>query len=151
MKDLHGEASRTVGASVQQCLALLEDVAAYPSWYPDVVRGIEVLEEDGAGAVIRARAKLHAAAGPISRDLSVVLGVVRAPDRVTLSRVAHERTDRERFSVDWRVAPASTDRARIDLALDASLDVPRLVPLGGIGDAMAGGFVDAAARALERG
>ncbi len=150
MKDLHGAASRTVDVSVERCMALLEDVARYPAWYPDVVREIEVLEEDAAGVVTRARARLHAAAGPISRELAVVLGIVRAPGRVTLSRVPHERTDRERFIVDWRVAPAGEAGARIDLALDASLDVPRLVPLGGIGETMAGGFVAAAARALAR-
>ncbi len=57
------------------------------------------------------------------------------------------RGDREQFSVTWHVREAEGG-AEIDLALDANLSVPRLVPLGGIGNGVARGFVDAAARAL---
>jgi hypothetical protein len=48
--------------------------------------------------------------------------------------------------VTWHVdAPA---HAQIRLDLHANLSVPRFLPLGGIGDAVADGFVNAAARAL---
>ncbi len=150
MKDLFGSASMTVRASEDECLALLGDVARYPQWYPDVVRSVEVVEQDGGGVATRARATLHAAAGPISRDLKLLLSVTREPGVVKLARVPHEVTDRERFEVRWTVEPAG-DGARIAVSLAAALDVPRLVPLGGIGDTMANGFVAAAARALEGG
>ena len=39
--------------------------------------------------------------------------------------------------------------AEIGLDLAASLDVPRLLPVGGIGEAMAEGFVAAAANQLR--
>lgn len=151
MKDLHGEASRTVNAPAERCLELLEDVAGYTSWYPEVVRHIEVLDHDDDGRASRARATIHAAAGPIARDLDIVLRVEHRPGRVTLSRIANERSDPERFIVAWRVDQAEADRSRIHLGLEATLDVPRLVPLGGIGDTMANGFAAAAARAVEGG
>ena len=41
---------------------------------------------------------------------------------------------------------AGPTQIRLDLA--ANLDVPRFVPLGGVGDSMADGFVSAATREL---
>jgi hypothetical protein len=48
--------------------------------------------------------------------------------------------------VNWFVAGGPSTSIRLDLA--ANLDVPRFLPLGGIGDAMAAGFVTAATREL---
>src|SRR5581483_7395835 len=111
MKDLFGSASATVRASEDACLELLGDVARYPHWYPDVVRDVEVVEQDGAGVATQARATLHAAAGPISRDLQLLLSVRREPGVVTLARVPHQPSDRERFEVRWTVAPAEAGGA----------------------------------------
>jgi hypothetical protein len=127
---------------------MLGDIEGYPRWYPDVVRGVEVVDRDGDGLATRARARLHAAAGPLSRDLELLLSVSRRAEEVKLARVPNETTDRERFEVRWTVRPGDGDGCRIEVALAATLDVPRLVPLGGIGDSMASGFVAAAARAL---
>jgi len=148
MKDLHGEATRTVSASQRACLDLLGDVEAYPRWYPQVVRAVEVLQRDG-DRVTRVRATLHAAVGPLNRDLDLVLGVSLDPDTVRLARELNERSDRERFEVLWRTHEDGSGQTRLALALDASLDIPRFVPTGGLAEQLASGFVDAAARELD--
>lgn len=150
MKELQGRAAAPVAAERGRVLDLLADLEAYPSWHPEVVRSVEVVERDADGQPSRARAKLHAAVGPIARDFDLLLAVTRSPDTVRLSRVPHEPTDPERFEVTWTLGNGSGAR-ELRLALDANLDVPRLVPLGGVGDAMARGFVAAAVRRLEQG
>ena len=147
MKELTGNASATTAASPTQCLALLEAIDEYPSWAGDIVREAEVLERDGAGHPTRARAKLHVERGPLTRDFDLLFDVkVDAGGTVALSRVPHQASDKERFDVTWRVSGAGS--ARIELQLGANLDVPRLVPLGGVGDSMAADLVNAATRAL---
>jgi ribosome-associated toxin RatA of RatAB toxin-antitoxin module len=144
VKELHGSASGEAAASPERCLDLFSDVESYPRWYPDVVRNVEVVSRNARGHPSRVRATLHVAVRPLSRDLALTLDVTCGPRTVRLVRVPHERSDQERFSVTWSVAPAGTG-SRIDLALDAALDIPRLVPLpGGIGDTLAQGFVGAA-------
>jgi ribosome-associated toxin RatA of RatAB toxin-antitoxin module len=147
VKELSGDASAAVSASPDQCLALLAAVDRYPSWYPDVVRAVEVLERDRSGRPSRVRAKLHLAQGPLSKDFDLLMAVtVQPPSTVKLSRVRIDASDQEQFDVIWHVdAPA---HAQIRLELRANLSVPRFLPLGGIGDGVADGFVRAAARAL---
>jgi ribosome-associated toxin RatA of RatAB toxin-antitoxin module len=149
VKDLHGSASQPVNASQELCLELLADVESYPRWYPEVVRGIEVVKRDAATVAQQVRAILHAAVGPINRDLELQLAVTRGSDTVALTRVPHERSDRERFEVNWRVVAAGAQQARIELSLLASLDLPRLLPVGGLADTLATGFVGAAVRELS--
>jgi ribosome-associated toxin RatA of RatAB toxin-antitoxin module len=151
VKDLHGSAAQPVNTVPERCLELLADVESYPRWYPEVVREIEVLERDAAGAAQQVRAILHAAVGPINRDLELRLGVTRGADTVVLARVPHAGSDRERFEVNWRVVRAGAQQARIELSLAASLDVPRLLPVGGLADTLATGFVSAAVRELSHG
>ncbi|MGN6872688.1 MAG: hypothetical protein ACTHMY_30230 [Solirubrobacteraceae bacterium] len=147
MKELTGNASATTAASPAECLALLEAIDAYPSWAGDVVKEAEVLERDGAGHPTRARAKLHVERGPLTRDFDLTLDVkVDLGGTVTLSRIPHQSSDKERFDVIWKVGSAQSQR--IELQLGANLDVPRLVPLGGVGDSMAADLVNAATRAL---
>jgi hypothetical protein len=112
-----------------------------------VVRSVDVLERDPTGQPTRVHAKLHLAQGPLSKDFDLEMTVtVQPPGTVQLTRVPHEPSDEERFEVTWHVdAPA---HAQIRLDLHANLSVPRFLPLGGIGDAVADGFVNAAARAL---
>ena len=145
MKDLSGSASASVAAPLENCLALVESVEAYPSWYPDVVRSVDVLERDPDGAATKARTDLHLSQGPLSRDFQAVMAVeVQRPTRVRLHRIPHHPGDEERFEVIWTLA-----EGQIALELLASLPVPRLLPIGGIGDSVAQGFVAAAVRALE--
>jgi Polyketide cyclase / dehydrase and lipid transport len=142
VKELRGGASAAVRAKPPRCLEVLSDLEGYARWHPELVRDVRRLDGD------RARAVLHVAWGPVNRDLDVTLAVKREGQRIRLIREAHERSDHERFEVTWNVEPVGAG-ARIDLALDAALDVPRLLPLGGIADAMAQGFVAAAARELD--
>jgi hypothetical protein len=93
------------------------------------------------------------ARGPLFRDFELVLSVDVRPGRsVTLTRLPNEPSDSEEFVVTWRFDRVKDcDRTKIHVQLDANLDVPRLVPLGGLGDAVAEGFVAAAISELESG
>ncbi len=147
MKELSGAATVAVTAPQEQCLALLAAVEGYPTWYPEVVRAVDVLERDPSGQATRVRTKLHLSQGPLSKDFDLEMDVtVQPPRNVQLSRIPHEATDGERFDVTWHVDPQP--QAQIRLELRANLAVPRLLPIGGIGDAVADGFVQAAARTL---
>ena len=145
MKELSGSASAEVAAPLENCLALVESVEAYPSWYPEVVKAVDVLERDAQGTATKIHAKLHLSQGPLKRDFELTMAVgVDRPATVRLTRIPHGPDDEERFEVVWRLA-----EHRIAVELSAMLPVPRFVPLGGIGDTAARGFVDAAVRALD--
>jgi hypothetical protein len=147
VKELTGSASATTAASPAESLALLEAIDAYPRWAGDLVKEAAVLERDGAGHPTRARAKLHVERGPLTRDFDLLFDVtVDAAGTIALRRVPHQSSDKERFDVTWTVGGAQS--TRIELQLAANLNVPRLVPLGGVGDAMAADLVSAATRAL---
>ncbi|MGH2886807.1 MAG: SRPBCC family protein [Solirubrobacteraceae bacterium] len=149
MKELTGTASAATAASPQQAMALLEAIERYPAWHPDVVKHAEVIERDAAGHPTRARTRLHVERGPLTRDFDLVMSVTVDPTgTITLNRIREESGDKERFDVTWRVDGGAQTRIRLELA--ASLDVPRLVPLGGVGDSMAEGLVSAATRELSR-
>ncbi|HYZ79621.1 MAG TPA: hypothetical protein VE571_00050, partial [Solirubrobacteraceae bacterium] len=118
-----------------------------PEWYPDVSREVDVLERDPDGQARRARTKLHLSWGPVVRDFDLKLGVALEPlTRVRLARVS-DAPSTSTFEATWRVHEAGATELGIELR--ATLDVPRFMPLGGIGDAIAAGFVEAAARRLD--
>jgi Polyketide cyclase / dehydrase and lipid transport len=148
VKELKGSASGTTPASREACIALLADAERYPDWYPDVVKTVEVLERDASGQPSKVRTKLHVQHGPITRDFDLTMAVDVEPQQgtVKLHRIPHEPSDAEKFEVNWAVGGGAPTRIGLDLA--ANLDVPRFLPLGGIGDAIAAGFVSAATRAL---
>jgi hypothetical protein len=147
VKELTGTASDSTPASPEACMALLAAVDGYPTWHPDVVKAVEVLERDDQGQPTKAQTKLHVQHGPITRDFDLTMAVVVDPaGTVKLSRVPHHGSDGEKFEVNWRVSRGSPSQIGLDLAAD--LDVPRFLPLGGIGDSLAQGFVSAATRAL---
>jgi hypothetical protein len=147
VKELTGTASATTPASPEACIALLAAVDRYPSWHSAVVKEVDVLERDDQGQPTKARTKLHVQHGPITRDFDLTMAVEVDPaGTVTLSRIPHHGSDGEKFEVAWRVSGAGPTQIRLDLA--ANLDVPRFLPLGGVGDAIADGFVSAATREL---
>lgn len=147
MKELDGSASATVAAPVAQAFELLAAVERYPVWAPDLVRGVEVVERDPDGRASKARATLHVSLGPLTRDFNLLLDVAPDPPRsVRLTRIPHDARDPEEFRVIWRLREGA--QTQIELAVKANLSVPRLLPVSGIGDGLAQGFVDAAARAL---
>jgi Polyketide cyclase / dehydrase and lipid transport len=150
MKQLAGSAEVEVDAPIEACYGLLADVERYRDWYPDVVRVVNVLDREPGGLAATARATLHVARGPLAQDLELMLAVERRPPRaISLTRLPNEPGDREAFRLDWRLG-GDGGRTQIGLELAASLSLPRMLPLGGIGDAIAQGFVAAAARRLTR-
>ena len=147
MKELSGSAETTVAATPDEAFALLAAVDRYPSWLGDEVREVEVLATGADGRATQVRTVLRVAAGPIVRDFHLVMDVgYRDGEEVSLTRVPHEGSDDDRFEVAWRVGSGVTTRIAIELA--ARLEVPRLVPIGGLGDRLAQGFVEAAKREL---
>lgn len=135
-----------MAAPFGHCLAVLEAVDRYPAWYPEMVREVEVLERSPAGQPTRVRAKLHVQYGPVVKDFDLVLAVtVQPPGIVKLSKVTAEPSE-QRFDVIWHLQDGVA--TQIELDLHANLSVPRFVPLGGIGNAIAEGFVTAADRAV---
>jgi hypothetical protein len=150
MKELTGQASAATSAPSAQAMALLEAIDRYPSWAPDVVKEAEVLERDAGGHPTRARARLHVERGPLTRDFDLLFEVKVDPaGTIALRRIPHEGSDQERFDVTWRVDDGHS--SRIELHLVANLNVPRFIPLGGVGDSLAGDLVSAARRALQTG
>jgi ribosome-associated toxin RatA of RatAB toxin-antitoxin module len=148
MKDLTGSASSAIEAAPGACFELVSAIDRYPSWNPELIRNAEVLERDADGRPSRIRTTVHVAVGPLVRDFDLLMEVSRVDGReVRLTRVAHEPSDPERFEVVWRVGAEQPTRLELELA--ATLDVPRLVPVGGAGDRIAQGFVEAAKRELE--
>ena len=148
MKELNGSASTGVSAPIEDCFALLIDLERYPAWYPETVREATVTQRDAGGHPSMVRTTLHASIGPLAHEFHLLMAVLSSrPTRVKLTRVPHDAGDRERFEVTWRLEPAAGTRISVDLA--ANLSLPRLLPVGGVGDAMAGGFVRAAANAVS--
>jgi hypothetical protein len=146
MKDLHGTATAVVAAPQDRSRALLEAVDRYPEWYPEAVREVEALERDPTGRPTRVRARLHLAWGPVVKNFDLVLAVVsEPPGTIRLTRIADAGASQ--FAVAWHLRDERG--TRIDLDLTASMSVPRFIPVGGIGDAIAAGFIGAATRALE--
>jgi hypothetical protein len=150
MKELHGASTGSAAASLEDCLALLAAIDRYPSWYPEVVREVTVIESDAEGFASRAEAVLHMSHGPLVKDFRVLLDVrVERPGTVRLVRVPHGgEDDGERFEVTWQLQARGD--THIDLRLDAALAVPRFLPLGPIADTMADGFVRAAVGVLSQ-
>jgi Polyketide cyclase / dehydrase and lipid transport len=147
VKELTGTATDTTNASSEEALALLAAVDRYPSWHSDVVKEVEVLERDDQGRPTKAHTKLHVHHGPLTHDFDLTMEVKHyPPGAVSLSRVPHHGGDGEKFEVNWFVR--ETQPTQIQLRLAANLDVPRFLPLGGVGDSMARGFVSAARREL---
>jgi len=145
MKELRGAAATLSPAPLAQCLALVEAVDGYPVWHPDVVRRVEVLERDARGLPSRAQTKLHLSAGPVTKDFDLLMAVtVEPPATVKLVKVGGTA----KFDVIWRLRDG--ENTRLALELDANLDVPRFLPLGGVGDSVAQGFISAASAELVR-
>jgi ribosome-associated toxin RatA of RatAB toxin-antitoxin module len=145
MKELNGSASATVTASDERCFALFEAVDRYPQWYPEAVRQVEVVERSADGKPAHARAQLHVAYGPLTKDFNLLLRVeAERPTQVKLTRIPHEPPDPERFEVTWLVRPG-----RIELQMYANLSIPRLVPVSGMGESFAADFIAAAKKTLD--
>lgn len=144
MKDLRGSATTAVSVPPEECISVLAAVDQYPVWYPDVIREVEVLERDKHGVARRARTTVHLAFGPLANEYRFEITVDVKPSAVIVIRVPNEPSDQERLEVRWRVKPR-----QLGVEVVARLDVPRFLPVGGAGDSVAQGFVEAARRVLE--
>jgi hypothetical protein len=146
MRELRGTASEVVAAPLQRCIALLSAVDGYPGWYPDVVRDVEVLERGVDGQPRTVRTELHVARAGFARDFHLVMAVeVDARGSVTLTKVRADSSDPP-FDVAWQLREHEGTRIKLDLR--ATLPVSRFLPLGGVGNSIAKGFVSAAREAL---
>jgi hypothetical protein len=148
MKHLHGAAESTASLPIEECLAFLQALEGYPGWYADVVREVTVVESGDDGLPLKAETKLHLSYGPVSRDLDLLLAVqVRRPGLVQLTHVPRGPSGGASFDATWRLE--NDGDTHLALELEATMPVPRLVPLGGVGDAFAAGFMQAAVDELE--
>jgi ribosome-associated toxin RatA of RatAB toxin-antitoxin module len=144
MKDLQGSASVSVAASPAECIALVTAVDRYPSWCPDLIREVEMLERGDDAVPLRARTTVHLALGPIANDFRFEITVtVRPGAEVVLSRIPDDPSDPESLELRWLAKPGE-----LRIEMSGRLDVPRFLPVGGMGDSVAQGFVEAASRAL---
>lgn len=149
LKHLQGAAEARTTATVAGCVDLVTPLEEYPSWYPDVVRRVSVLRRGSDGVATEADVTLRIAIGPLKSDYELRIAVRgRREHEVILERLPYDESDREQFRVTWRFNPLD-GFTEIRLQIEARLDVPRLVPLGGLGDRLAAGFVEAACKALE--
>ena len=149
MRALNGTASDVAAAPFEACLALVAAIDAYPRWYPEGVREVEVLERDDAGQPTRVLTVLHVEAAGFNRDFHQTMDVEVDPGgRVALTKVKADPSDPP-FDVAWNLS--EQDGTVIELELDTALPVPRLVPLGGLGDSIARSFVSAARTELSPG
>lgn len=144
MKDLRGSASTSLGASPEKSIALLAAVDRYPTWYPEVIREVEVLERGEDGLPRWARTTVHLALGPLANDFHFEVAVDVRPPLVVISRLPDARSDPEQLEVRWHVQPGT-----LGVEVEARLSVPRLLPVGGAGDSVAQGFAEAARRVLD--
>jgi hypothetical protein len=149
MRDLHGTASEVVAASLDECVALLAAIDGYPDWYPDGVREVEVLKRNAAGQPTRVLTVLHVAVAGFDRDFHLTMAVkVDARGRVALNKVKADSEDPP-FDVVWHLSEHEGTEIKLDL--DTALPLPRLMPLGGVGNSIAKSFVSAASEALAAG
>lgn len=144
MKDLRGSATTAVSATPEECIAVLAAVDRYPTWYPDVIREVVVLERDASGVARRARTTVHLAMGPLANDYHFEVSVDVEPSAVVLARVPDAPSDPEQLEVHWRVKPRE-----LDVEVVARLELPRFLPVGGAGASVAQGFAEAARRVLD--
>jgi hypothetical protein len=145
-RQFHGEAAEVVAATLEDCFALLAAVDRYPDWCPDIVRGVAVLDRGPDGQPSRVRMRMRIARAALVREFDLFLVIVSEPPRIVkLTRVTDHPTNQE-FNASWLLRPSGS--TRLALQLDAKLRVPLYVPAGGVGDAIAEGFVAAASRAL---
>ncbi len=148
MKQLYATAGATTSASLERCFELISAIGEYPRWYPSRIVAAEPLDHDADGLPTRARAILHFAHGPLVKQFPVNLSVItRRLHSVELRRLPEHPRDDEQLSVAWRLLDGARVR-RIEVELRARLAVPRFLPVGGMAESIAKGFVEAAIGAL---
>jgi ribosome-associated toxin RatA of RatAB toxin-antitoxin module len=150
MKDLSATATGTAQAPIERVFERLSDIECYPDWYPSGVKHAEVLERGPDGEIVKVKTTLAVAQGPIQRDFKLHMAVSMDPPRtIDLRRLPKSSDDHEQMRVIWRLAEDSPERTRITVDLSAALSIPRFMPVGGIADSLAQGFLRAAVDAVR--
>ena len=145
-REFHGEAAEVVTAPQEDCLVLIAAFDRYPDRCTDIVREVEVLDRAADSQPSTVRMRMHVARGALVREFNLFLAIVVEPrGTVKLTRVTDHPTNQE-FNATWELRPAGS--TRVALEIDAKLRVPWYIRAGGIGDAIAEGFVTAACRTL---
>lgn len=145
MKEIRGTARASVSAAQEDCFSLLAAVDRYPEWSGDLVREVHVLKLDGEGLPRTARAILRVA----HRSLELLVeSHAEHPETVRLTRVPNEPSDQERLDLTWRLHQNGRTVIAVDFHALVSF-LPRLMPVGGVGDQIARGLVEAAAKAAD--
>jgi ribosome-associated toxin RatA of RatAB toxin-antitoxin module len=143
VKELSAAAAADTDATLQRCFELVSAIDRYPSWYPATVTAAEVTKRDDAGLPSRAHVDLHIAHGVLVRDFHLDVEVQTRPlESVAMSRIPRGPEDHERLSVAWTLTGG--ERTRIEVRMHANLSIPRFVPVGGVAESFAGGFLEAA-------
>lgn len=150
MKSIDGRAQAVVSAGAEECFAVLAAVHRYPLWMGDLVRRVEVLEWAADDRPATARVAIHVERSPLHRDFEFVGSVTATPAQsVRLTRVACDPSDREQLEIAWQLHPDAGTRIEVSFHA-ATPRLPSFLPLGGVGDEIAGMLLGAAVDALDR-
>lgn len=146
MREIDATAQGETPTPIERCFERLVDIEGYPSWYPAGVKRAEQLERGPNGQLTKVAATLSLAQGPIQRDFSLEFAVTtERPRLIELRRLPHGAGGgADLVVITWRLRELAADRTELAVEFDAELDVPRFLPLGGIADSIAGGFLAAA-------
>ena len=147
MKDLNATASREAAAPIDTCFDRLADVEGYSRWHPAGVKRAEVVERDPAGTATKISTTFILQR--LQRDFTLEMALrLERPQLIELRRLPKKPGDPEHVILTWRLSERGADRTSIALDLNAKLDLPRFLPIGGVGETIARGFVDAAVASL---
>lgn len=147
MKDLNATAAGEAAAPIDTCFDRLADVEGYSSWHPAGVKRAQVLERDADGAPTKISTTFILQR--LQRDFTLEMAVgLERPRLIELRRLPKKPGDPEQVILTWRLTERGADRTSITLELNAKLDLPRFLPIGGVGETIARGFVDAAVASL---
>lgn len=149
MRELAGQSNAKVPGTVEQAFALVRRVDVYPSWNSDLFADVRVLERDAEGDPVKAWAKLRVGRGRLGGEIELVVSVTgQAPNAVYIERLPNDPSDRERMELTWRLRQAGDTEISLDLKASVA-SLPSFVPIGRLGDQIAGSLVKSAAAALR--
>jgi hypothetical protein len=153
MREITATAQGETPTPIERCFERLVDVEGYPSWYPTGVKRAEQLERAPDGQLTKVAATLALTSGPIQRDFALEFAVTtERPTLIELRRVPQgSGGGADLVLITWRLRALAAELTELAVAFDAELDVPRFLPLGGIADGIAGGFLAAAIASFAAG
>jgi ribosome-associated toxin RatA of RatAB toxin-antitoxin module len=145
MREIKATSTGVANQPVAVAFAKLEYVEAYPTWYPDGAKSVEVLERDANGVPAKVDAVLAAVAGPLRKNFDVRLEVqTTSPTNIALVRVADDRGDHEALTISWTLRELGPEQTEVTVEMVARLDLPPFLPIGPVAQEAADGFLKAA-------